>query len=168
MTNYVITKSAEILSVVRSDMKEANREYTSISRVLKDIQRSDLMRKGFAACFEAVGIEKGHKVEPAEFFAAVPVENWVEARKGREAMVGIWGLTTKKDEQGNVVKDAEGNEVKVPVLRAVSSWTPRKVFLVLAQAKVAREVAEAEKRVEEEKKAKAEKKAQSKKAAKAA
>lgn len=127
MTNFdFIGASEAVLKSVRTDLRDANKEYTSISRVLKDIQRKDMLRAGYAAVFAAVGIEAG-KITPAEFFAAIPAGMHGTDKKGND-FVGIWGWkVTKRDKDGKVVE-------REAVLRKVTAWSPNKLFKVLAQA----------------------------------
>jgi len=127
MTNFgFIERANVVLKTVAGDLREGNREYTSISRVLKDIQRKDMLRKGYGVVFEAVGLEAG-KITPTEFFAAIPADMHGKDKKGKD-FVGIWGWKTlEKDEKGKVTK-------REAVLRKVTSWSPNKVFKVLAQS----------------------------------
>ena len=127
MTNFDFIGVAEgTIKNVRVELREGNKEYTSISRVLKDIQRKDMLKAGYGKVFEAVGMEAG-KVTPKEFFAAIPKGMHGTDKKG-EDFVGVWGWKTiEKDKDGKVTK-------REAVLRKVTSWTPNKLFKVLAQA----------------------------------
>lgn len=119
--SVVIESANVVLKNVAANLRDANKEYTSISRVLKDIQRKDMLKAGYSAVFEAVGLVGGN-VTPKEFFDAIPESMHGKDKKGND-FVGVWGM--KK----------EGEE-KVPVLRKVTAWTPTKLFKVLAQAQV--------------------------------
>lgn len=110
-----------VLKNVGGDLRGGNKEYTSISRVLKDIQRKDMLKAGYGAVFAAVGLEAGG-ITPADFFAAVPEGMHGKDKKGND-FVGVWGY--KKDENGK----------NIPVLRKVTAWTPNKLFKVLAQSR---------------------------------
>lgn len=127
MKNFNFIESANVvLKGVAGELRGGNKEYTSISRVLKDIQRKDMLKAGYGKVFEAVGLEGG-KVTPAEFFAAVPEQMHGNDKKGND-FVGLWGWKV-------VERDANGKATKKEaVLRKVSSWTPNKLFKVLAQA----------------------------------
>lgn len=115
-----------MLKSVAGELRGGNKEYTSISRVLKDIQRKDMLKAGYGKVFEAVGLEAG-KITPAEFFAAIPEGMHGKDKKG-EDFVGVWGWKV-------VERDAEGKPTKKEaVLRKVTSWTPNKLFKVLAQS----------------------------------
>lgn len=115
-----------VLKNVASELRGGNREYTSISRVLKDIQRKDMLKAGYGKVFEAVGLEAGG-ITPAEFFAAVPEGMHGTDKKGND-FVGIWGWkVVERDKEGKAVK-------KEAVLRKVTAWTPNKLFKVLAQS----------------------------------
>lgn len=103
-------------------LRDANREYTSISAVLRFMQTEEMLEAGFREAFATFGIT-GTLTVPA-FFKAVPAEN-----RTAQGEVGIWGTKTKKDSEGNVIAEEA-------VLRTVKSWTPNKVFKVLAQAAV--------------------------------
>lgn len=127
MTNFNFIENANaVLKSVAANLRKGNQEYTSISRVLKDIQRRDMLKAGYAEVFEAVGLEAG-KITPAEFFAAVPKSMHGKGKKG-EDFVGIWGWkVVEKDKDGKATK-------REAVLRKVTAWTPNKLFKVLAQA----------------------------------
>lgn len=127
MTNFNFIENANaVLKSVAANLRKGNQEYTSISRVLKDIQRRDMLKAGYAEVFEAVGLEAG-KITPAEFFAAVPKSMHGKDKKG-EDFVGIWGWkVVEKDKDGKATK-------REAVLRKVTAWTPNKLFKVLAQA----------------------------------
>ncbi len=122
MTNFNFIESANVvLKNVASDLRGGNKEYTSISRVLKDIQRKDMLKAGYGKVFEAVGLEAG-SITPAEFFAAVHKDMHGTDKKGND-FVGIWG--TKMNKETGLTE---------PVLRKVTAWTPNKLFKVLAQS----------------------------------
>lgn len=118
----VIESANVVMKSVRTELRNANKEYTSISSVLKDIQRKQYLKAGYAEVFAAVGIDSNVKtITPKEFFEKVHISLHGEDKKGND-YVGIWGV--KKNEDGTTE----------PVLRKVTSWTPRKVFIVLAQS----------------------------------
>lgn len=125
--NYeFINVANNVLKGVASDLRGGNKEYTSISRVLKDIQRKDMLKAGYGKVFEAVGLKAGG-ITPADFFAAVPAGMHGTDKKGND-FVGIWGWKTlEKDAEGKVTK-------REAVLRKVTAWTPNKLFKVLAQS----------------------------------
>jgi len=127
MTKFdFIANANEVIKSVSKELRNGNKEYTSISRVLKDIQRKDMLKSGYAAVFEALGLEGG-KVTPADFFAAVPEQMHGQDKKGAD-YVGLWGWkVVERDKDGKATK-------KEAVLRKVSSWTPNKLFKVLAQS----------------------------------
>lgn len=127
MKNFNFIESANnVIKSVSKDLREGNKEYTSISRVLKDIQRKDMLKSGYAAVFEALGLDGG-KVTPKDFFEAVPDTMHGTDKKGAD-FVGLWGWkVTERDKDGKAVE-------KEPVLRKITSWTPNKVFKVLAQS----------------------------------
>ena len=127
MKNFDFIESANVvLKNVGADLRGANKEYTSISRVLKDIQRKDMLKAGYGKVFEAVGLKADH-ITPADFFAAVPKDMHGNDKKGND-YVGIWGWKVlERDKKGKATK-------KEAVLRKVTSWTPNKLFNVLAQS----------------------------------
>ena len=139
MKTLVIESAKATLKNVRTNLTGGNKVYTSISRVLKDIQRSESMNAGYKQVFAAVGMPTDGSVVPAQFFAVCAPEQWVQTYNKRgekvgEPAVGIWGTT-------QVVKDgvkqfkADGKTpIMEEVCRKVTSWTPNKVFTVLAQA----------------------------------
>ncbi len=127
MTNFDFIGVAEgTIKNVRVELRDGNKEYTSISRVLKDIQRKDMLKAGYGKVFEAVGMDAG-KVTPKEFFAAIPKGMHGFDKNGND-FVGVWGWkVTKRDKDGKAIE-------KEAVLRKVTSWSPNKLFKVLAQA----------------------------------
>ena len=127
MTNFdFIAASENVLKGVAANLRSGNKEYTSISRVLKDIQRKDMLKSGYGEVFAALNLTAG-KIAPADFFAAVPTGMHGTDKKGND-FVGIWGWKTiEKDKDGKVTK-------REAVLRKVTAWTPNKLFKVWAQA----------------------------------
>ena len=127
MKNYNFIELANaVLKNVGAELRGGNKEYTSISRVLKDVQRRDMLKAGYGKVFEAVGMEAG-SITPAKFFAAIPASMHGTDKKGVD-FVGIWGWKViERDKDGKVTK-------KEAVLRKVTSWSPNKLFKVLAQA----------------------------------
>lgn len=121
-TQNIIEKANGVIKNVSGSLRAADKEYRSISGVLKDIQRSELLKAGYREVFAAVGIDVNEKkLSPNAFFSRLHASQWDTDKKG-EKFVGVWGY--KKQEDGT----------KVPVLRKVTAWTPRKVFMVLAQS----------------------------------
>ena len=149
MKNFDFIQSAnESIKVVANNLREANREYTSISQVLKDIQRKPLMKLGYAKVFASLGLRTDGKVKPANFFNALQPEQWKTVTTGKgenkkeEKKVGLWGWSQKKDSEGKKVFEEDGvTPVMEPVLRTISAWTPNKVFKVIAQANALKEAA---------------------------
>lgn len=145
-TVKIIATANESIKTVAASLRDGNREYTSISRVLKDIQRKELMKAGYAKVFAAVGMPTDGSVTPAQFFAVLTNE-----QKGRsynkagepvgDPWYGIWGMATVKDAEGNKVM-VTVNGVSVPKtepkLRKVTAWSPTKLFKMLAQAQAIR------------------------------
>lgn len=127
MTNFdFIGRSEKVLKGVADSLRGGNKEYTSISRVLKDIQRKEMLKAGYGEVFAAVGLEAGG-VKPADFFAALHKEMWGVDKKGNK-FVGLWGWKV-------VARDKDGKPTKKEaVLRKVTSWSPNKFFKVVAQS----------------------------------
>lgn len=145
MKTYNFINSAnESIKTVGANLRSGNKEYTSLSRVLKDTQRAELLKAGYREVYEALGlnVDGKTKVTPAEFLAALAPEQWGQTynkagEKVGEKWVGIWGWAQKKDSEGNkVFETVNGAEVPVmePKLRKVTAWTPNKLFKVYAQA----------------------------------
>lgn len=122
-TNVNVIENANVvIKSVAANLRSGDKLYRSISSVLKDIQRSEYLKAGYAEVFAAVGIDvKAGKLTPADFFGKVHSSLKATDKKGVE-YVGVLGY--KKEENGS----------RTPVLRKVTSWTPRKVFMVLAQS----------------------------------
>lgn len=120
-TVKVIESANVVIKSVAAQLRNANKEYTSISSVLKDIQRTEYMKAGYRDVFAAVGVDVNTKLTPSDFFARLHETQWGVDKKGKK-YVGVWGMKKQED------------DTQTPVLRKVTSWTPRKVFMVLAQS----------------------------------
>lgn len=137
-TFEIIASANETIKTVATNMREGNRVYNSISQVLKDIQRKNLLKAGYQQVFDKLGLEAG-KVTPKDFFASLDSEQWgrTVSKDGKpigDKWVGIWGTTQKKDADGNKVFEADGvTPVMEAKLRKVTAWTPTKLFKVYAQ-----------------------------------
>lgn len=142
MTTFsIIATATESLKAVRNDLRDGNKEYTSISRVLKDIQRKEMMKCGYGQVFASLHLspaEGKERVEPADFFAALAPEMWGrttnKAGVVSDPWVGVWGTAAKKDAEGNKILDAQGNPVTEAKLRKITAWSPTKLFKVWAQS----------------------------------
>lgn len=138
----MISAANQSVKSFADSLRSGNKEYTSLSRVLKDIQRSELLKAGYAAAFEALGLPSDGSFKPARFFAIMQESQFktVTVReKGKdpreEQRLGIWGMAQKKDADGKKVFEADGTTpVMEPVLRVVAAWTPNKLFKCIAQA----------------------------------
>ena len=134
----------EVKGVMKSTSKAraaANKEYASLSNVLKQIKAKTLWGKGFAEAFAAVGITDKDALTPAMFRELAP-EVCAKDRKGKKQLA-VWGMTALKDSEGEIVCDEEDNPILVPVQRIVKAWTPNKVLQILAQSAAFRAHAEA-------------------------
>lgn len=122
-TLNVIENANNVIKSVASNLRSGNKEYTSISSVLKDILRNQYLKAGYREVFAALGVDVDkEKLEPKTFFARVHSSLHGTDKKGND-FVGVWG--TKTDKKTGLTE---------PVLRKITSWTPRKVFMVLAQS----------------------------------
>lgn len=145
MTNYnFIEASEKSLKNVAKEVRGGNVVYTSLSQVLKDIQRSDLMKAGYKAAFAGLGvaIDENKKFAAADFFCLMQEAQYkaVTVGKGKEKKevkkLGLWGWSQMKDADGNKLFEEDGVTPKMEaVLRVVTAWTPNKVFKAIAQAK---------------------------------
>lgn len=131
----------ESMKSVANNLRNGNKMYASLSQVLKDIQRSALMRVGYKAVFEGLGLPSDGNFSPQQFRIACVDEQYkvVSVGKGKEKheekRIGIWGWKQSEDVEGNKLFEADGTTPKMePVLRVVTAWTPNKLFKVLAQA----------------------------------
>lgn len=139
METSIINAANVTLKSVAQNLRDGNREFNSLSSVLKEMQKKCFM-KYYAPCFEAVGMEASGQLTPAMIFAVLSPEQQGVTRnkKGEQvgdAWYGIWGVQQKKDAQGRKMFEADGKTPIVEnVLRKVSSWSPNKLFKILAQA----------------------------------
>lgn len=121
-------KVIESLSV---NLRAGDKEYKSLSQVLKDIQRRNLMTAGYKACFEAVGLPTDGSVTPSQIFnAAFDAGLYVEVSKGK-------GSDKKTEKVAAVIVERTNKDTgeKENKLQKVSSWTARKLFTMIAQTK---------------------------------
>lgn len=138
-TLEIISSANATIKNVSNSLRDGNREYTSISRVLKDVQRADLMKAGYKDVFEAVGMPSDRSVTPNDVWAVCAPEQWGQTynKKGEpvgEKWIGIWG--TKQIVIDGVKQYEQDGKTPImeEVLRKVTAWTPTKLFKVLAQA----------------------------------
>ncbi len=137
-----ITVANESIKNVSKELRNANREYTSLSSVLKDIQRVKFMEAGYATVFEGLGLRSDGKFTPREFTEVMCEEQFAEVTVGKgkdkhtEKRLGVWGYRQKVDpETKEKVYEQDGvTPVMEAVLRVVTSWTPTKLFKAIAQA----------------------------------
>lgn len=142
MKNFDFIQCANVsMKNCSESLNNANKAYTSISQVLKDIQRKTMMEAGYASVFTSLGLAADGTFTPAQFFAVMSKEqfNKVKVGKGKtrheEERLGIWGWTQAKDKDGNKLFEADGVTPKMEaVLRTVSAWTPTRLFKCIAQA----------------------------------
>lgn len=133
----VINAAKATLKNVQKELTSGNKEFHSISSVLKFMQQKQYM-KYYESVFVACGVTD--KITPAQFFAVATASQWGQSynKKGEpvgEKWVGIWGVEQVKDAEGNKLFEEDGKTPKVaPKLRKVTAWTPNKVFKVLSQA----------------------------------
>ena len=130
--NNVIEKANEILAPVSKNIREANKEHFSISRVLKDMQREAEMNKGYKVAFEAVGYDTTKALTASIFFGLMPESMYKMDKKGKNKRYGVYGYKIEKDEKGNEIS-------RTPIVKTISSWSPSKVLKMLAQAKAIKE-----------------------------
>ena len=137
--NVISTANVQVKNFQKS-LRDANKEFTSLSRVLRVVQCADLMKAGYSDCFAAVGFPTDRKVTAAMVFAALAQEQWVETviksgeRKGEtERTAGLWGYKQVVVDGVKQV-DEKGAPVVEPCLRKITAWTPTKLFKLLAQA----------------------------------
>lgn len=149
MTNFnFINVANESIKSVNKQLRNGNKEFNSLSSVLKDIQRKQYMKAGYAEVFKSLGLPTDGRFTPADFFKKMNAEQFKTVTVGRgknkkeEKRLGIWGWAQKKDEDGNKVFESDGKTpVMVPVLRVVSSWSANKLFACISQANALKEAA---------------------------
>lgn len=107
-----------------AELKSANKEFTTISSTLRFMQTREMLDAGYSKMFAKYGCLESITV-PAFFAQLHPCLHGTD-KKGND-YVGIWGMKTTKDANGNVVSEEE-------VLRKVTAWNPTKVFRVLEQS----------------------------------
>ena len=114
-----IDTANDLLASVRTDLRNANKENCSLSRVLKDMQRNCLLDAGYKAVFEKLGITD--KIDVPTFKSKLHSSMFGTDKKGNE-FIGIWGYS--KDSNGKMI----------PTLRKVTAWSANKIFKAIAQS----------------------------------
>ena len=136
--NEVIAAANVTIKNVSNNLRDGNKEFTSISSVLKFMQQKQFM-KYYSDVFVACGVPVGAKITPKQFFDVTVDEQWGQTlnKKGEvvgEAWVGIWGKRQVVIDGVKQFEDDGVTPIVEDVLRKVTAWTPTKVFRVLAQA----------------------------------
>lgn len=120
------------LKDARKNLREANKEYTSLSQVLKDITRKSIWNAGYKEAFALIHVSL-ETLTPAKFRSALN-DNMLYTNKTGKTAIGMWGTKVVKNKDGELVKNEDGTPKKEAVLRPVASWTPTKIWTVLAQS----------------------------------
>ena len=128
----VINNSKQVMKGTAKARASANKEYASLSNVLKQIKEKKMWSAGFGEAFAGVGITDAKDLTPALFRSLAP-EVCAKDKKGKKQLA-IWGMAVVKDADGMPALDAEGAIVYTPVQRIVKAWTPNKVLQILAQS----------------------------------
>lgn len=131
-----IQKSLESVKDVQKSLASANKEYTSISQVLKDMQRKSMMKAGYSEVFAQLGLPTDGSVVPAQLFGSLDEAQWGKTvtTKNTTKWVGLWGWSLVKNEDGTQAYEEDGKTKKREAkLRKVTSWTPSKVVKLVAQ-----------------------------------
>lgn len=138
--SFIVASEKSVKNFAKS-LRGGNKEYTSISRVIKDVQSVALMDAGYRDVFAALGLPTNGKFTPMDFFGCMQPSQFKTVTVGKgenrkdEQRLGIWGWAQKKDENGQKVFEADGKTpVMEAVLRTVTAWTPNKLFKCIAQA----------------------------------
>ena len=121
-----IDAANDMLANVSKDLRKANKEHFSISHVLKDMQRNDELKNGYGNVFKALNWDINKKLDAKTFFSLLDDSQYYMDKKGNKCY-GIWGYKYEKDNNGNVISTTK-------VLRKVTSWSPNKVFKMMAQS----------------------------------
>jgi len=135
MTNnvfFAIESGKNVMKATSKVRSHANKEFYSLSAVIKQIRTKTMWEAGYKEAFAAIGINSASDLTPVMLKKAAP-ELVGKTQKG-ESFIGIWGLTAQKDEKGNTIMDENGNTIMAPILRRVSSWSPNKLLQILAQS----------------------------------
>lgn len=128
----VIKNSKYILKCTSRARSSANRHYSSLSNVLKQIKKDPLWNAGFSDAFAVMGIKEPMTLTPALLRTLAP--EMFKADKDGKLMLALWGMSTQKDDDGNPTFDEKDKVIKIPVQRIVKAWTPNKVLQLLAQS----------------------------------
>lgn len=119
---------------VSKNLSNGNNVYMSLSQVLNDMKRtSHWAGDKYESAFAEIGWAKDD-LTPAKIKSGLADANMILLdKKSQEPVICVWREVTKKDADGNVVTDADGNEVKENVLRQVRRFTPNLVWNICEQ-----------------------------------
>lgn len=138
----IVTANVEMKNVAKV-LRDANREFTSLSSVLRfmqDATNAPEMAHNYLQMLAELGIPTEETVTPRVIMDSLDESQFVEVTTGRgkdkrtQKMAGIWSNVQKRDEEGNKIFDETGAPVLEQVCRPVKSWTPTKLARLLAQA----------------------------------
>lgn len=152
VTLIEVAPRVKALKVSRRFLALANKEYTTLSRVLKTMA-SKACFDNYQQAIESIATRDGKPLftwanirSPKAFLETLADEQFMRDEKGKKTRdCGLWSEFTvyQKDDKGKYMKDADGNKIpargedgKVLVehrLQAVHTWTPNKVWRMLVQ-----------------------------------
>jgi len=127
--NAILEKAQSLLANQKQALKDANANYTSLSQVLKDMQRACTDYRPILAAL-------GHSrvLTPAELRSKAAKVGLVKADKDGNEQIAFVRKSVRRDaETGAFILDAAGNKTYTYDLAIVKSWSPSKVVKVLAQ-----------------------------------
>lgn len=128
--NFIENANVVIKSVA-AELRNANKEYTSLSAVLREMKRKDMLKAGYQTVLAAVGVADANTLTPA----------FLREQCQEEQLVDYTNKKTKQVEKVMAIqgyKLADDGKTRIVVWRRVTSWTPRKVVLILAQSQAIR------------------------------
>lgn len=139
MTNNTIFTAAKAKVQNLEGLKDGNKEFRSVSTVIKVCTSKTCLGAGYLKAFQALGVTEPKGMTPKAFFDLLPAcMKRTEKKDGKEFTVAlIWALRTKTEGKGKerkAVLNDKGLTVKEEYRKAVQSWSPRVLFTLLAQA----------------------------------
>ena len=141
----VIAAANEVFKSTSAERREWNKEYYSLSKLLRDAQQKSRMERT-APIFAAIGLPINGKVSPSYVLDSLSWEQWIEDKQGN-ACVCLWNRVQAKDKDGNKLFEQDGvTPVMVDHCSRINegTWTLNKLVKLISQRNAFIAAAEAE------------------------